>query len=103
MKLLSKETYKKIEKILYDAHETTDPKVTKALEALNNFFKGSEHEEFLNTYYYNRHKYNNRCPKNSMLFKKICNQLYIEEPTLYIIKKEVIYKAAMIFYKNGVI
>lgn len=103
MKLIDNETYQKIEGILYNCLTTNDLNVKKSIESLNNFFKETDHLYFLQNYYYRRNLYTNRYPRNSLLFKKICKDLYIEEPTLYIIKKEVIYKAAMIFYKNGVI
>lgn len=103
MKLISNETYQKIEGILYNCLGTTDLNIKKSIDSLNNFFKDTDHLYFLQNYYYNRDSCKNRYPRNSLLFRKICKDLFIEESTLYIIKKEIIYKAAMIFYKNGVI
>lgn len=103
MKLLTNEIYGKIEGILYNYWNTTNENVKKSLVELGKFFNGTDHMYFIENYYYNRQNYKNRCPKDSMLFDQICKDLYIEKPTLYIIKKEVIYKMAMILYKNGVI
>lgn len=103
MKLLTNNVYKKVEKLLYNYKNTTDEIIKKSLIELSEFFNGTDHMYFLEHYYYYRDDYKNRCPKNSTLFDYICKKLYIEKPTLYIIKKEVIYKATMIFYKNGVI
>ncbi len=103
MRLLTNNEYKKIENLLYE-NNSDNISIQCSIREITNFFKGTEyHEYFLTKYYFNRNQYKNRYPKNSMFFKQICKELYIEEPTLYIIKKEVIYKAAMIFYKNGVI
>lgn len=103
MKLLTNEVYRKIENLLYSRNIIVNTNTLAALKKLEDFFKGTDHMYFLKNYYYDRKNYKNRYPKNSMLFKQICKELYIEEPTLYIIKKEVIYKAAMIFYEKGVI
>jgi len=104
MKLIDKATYKEIELILLNAQNEDLPDNTKqALKELHDFFYGSLHYEFIKAYYFNRYKYKYSCPNVADLFKKIYHDLYIEEPTLYQIKKEVIYKAAMIFYKNGVL
>ena len=102
MKLLTNDVYKKVEKLLYNYKNTTDEIIKKSLIELSEFFNGTDHMYFIEHYYY-IDDYKNRCPKNSNLFDYICKKLYIEKPTLYIIKKEVIYKAAMIFYENGVI
>lgn len=103
MKLLTNDIYKRVEKILYNYKNITDENTKMGLIELGKFFNGTDHMYFIENYYYKRDDYRNRCPKNSTLFEYICKKLYIEKPTLYIIKKEVIYKAAMIFYKNGVI
>ena len=103
MKLLTKEIYDRVENILLNYKNTVDENIRKSLVELSMFFKGTDHMYFIQHYYYCREDYKNRYPRDSNLFEYICKKLYIEKPTLYIIKKEVIYKAAMIFYKNGVI
>ena len=108
MKLLSKNKYEEIENILYNYEQNIYNKqnIIDSISELEEFFENSPpHIYFLKTYYFNRYKYKNRYPKNDNvgLFKKICKDLYIEIPTGYLIKKELIYKTAMIFYKNEVI
>lgn len=104
MRLLPKSEYKKIENILYNSENIDDINIQNSLAELNAFFENSLwHKYFLEKYYYSRYQYKNRFAKNSDFFKYICTELYIEEPTLYIVKREILYKAAMIFYKNGVL
>lgn len=104
MKLVDKDTYREIETILENAYQPNLPDYIKlSLHELDNFFGGTTHYEFMKRYYYERDQYKYRYAKKKALFKKIYRELYVEEPTLYQIKKEVIYKAAMIFYKNGVL
>lgn len=103
MKLIDKKVYEEIEKLLVAGKNADKKEVQESLQELNAFFKGTNHYNFLKTYYYERHKYKYRYPRKEDLFKKVYRDLYVEEPTLYQIKKEVIYKAAMIFYKNGVL
>lgn len=103
MKLLPKETYKKIEEILYNYKKCNNDQIRKSIKEVKEFFIDRPHVYFLDKYYITRNEYKNRFPANSIWLKKICDDLYVEEPTGYRIKQELIYKTAMIFYKNGVI
>lgn len=101
MKLLDKETYKKVEKFLYnykeDKNDFTKNKVYN--EIITFFSVSSLYTEFLNIFYLNRFDFKNRYPTNSSLFLYLKTKLYIEEPTLYVVRKDIIYKSAMILYK----
>ena len=109
MRLLTKNEYKQIENLLYEYGQNKDDKkytecMKNAFKEIEEFFENSPpHLYFLHTYYFDRYKYKNRYPNNASLLKKICKDLYIEQPTGYIIKRELIYKIAIIFYKNKVI
>lgn len=106
MKLLTKTKYKEIENILYKYNKEYKKNIliTKSITEVLEFFNSSPpHLYFLDMYYFKREKYKNRYPDNSALFKKLCRDLYIVESTGYDVKRELIYKIAMVFYKNGVI
>lgn len=101
MKLLDNETYKKVEKFLYNYKEgKRNILKNKAYNEIITFFSVSSlYTEFLNTFYLNRFNFKNRYPTNSSLFLYLKTKLYIEEPTLYVIRKDIVYKSAMILYK----
>lgn len=80
MKLLTNDEYKKIEKILYNNKETAGI-IYNSIENVKQFFSGRPHIYFLENYYLNRDKYKNRYPSNSSMLRKICKDLYIQEPT----------------------
>lgn len=106
MKLLTNDEYKMIENYLYEYNPLAlynDIKIKNSIEEVKEFFEDRPHKYFLEKYYLERKDYVNRYPSNSSFLKKICKDLYIEEPTGYRVKQELIYKTAMIFYKNGVI
>lgn len=105
MKLLSKENYDKVEKYLreYKGYNVKTIEYIKSIEEIINFFVETPYKDFLNIFYFDRREYKNRYPSNRLLFRHLCKTLYLQEPTLYIIRKEIVYKSAMIFYKNGIL
>ena len=74
-----------------------------AVSELAEFFSDEPYKTFLDVFYINRYSYKNRFPSNRSLFKYLSKTLYVQEPTLYIMRKEIIYKSAMIFYKYKII
>lgn len=105
MKLLSNEIYNKVETLLREYHncDNTIIEYIKSINEIKQFFNNSPYKEFIQIFYFDRHKYRYRYPSNRMLFAYLCNLLHLEEPTLYNIRREIVYKSAMIFYKNDII
>lgn len=105
MKLLSNDEYKKIELLLMDSKNVVanDNKLKTAIEEIKSFFTIPIYSEFLDIFYINRKNYKNRYCSNRSLFRYLSRKLYIQESTLYAIRKEIIYKSAMIFYKYDII
>jgi len=105
MRLLSNKDCKIVDNLLR-AYNTNIPKTenySKAMEEIIAFFDIEIYKQFLDVYYFNRFKYKNRCPDNRSLFAYLMTLLYLQEPTLFAIRKEIRYKSAMIFYKYGLI
>ena len=102
MKLLNKQEYNTIENILRKNNED-NPVMVKSMREIKEFFDVSPYKEFLQIFYLERNNYNNRYPDNRSLLRYLSKKLYVQEPTLYIIRKEIVYKATMIFYKYGII
>lgn len=101
MKLLTTNEYKKVESYLKNYYKYMNRIIEydKAIKEINSFFKNSIYRTVLEVFYIYRNDYKNRYPSNSAIFKYLSAKLYIQEPTLYAIKKEIIYKSAMVFYK----
>lgn len=104
MKLLSNEIYNRVETLLreYYNNDNTIIEYTESMREIKQFFNASPYKEFLQIFYFDRYKYKYRYPSNRMLFAYLCGILHVEEPTLYNIRREIIYKSAMIFYKNNI-
>lgn len=105
MRILSIRTYHEVENLLRDSYKESDAdkNYIEAIAEIKNFFNKTPYKDFLNIFYLERHLYKNRYPSDRVLFTHLCRQLYLQEPTLYVIKKEIIYKSAMIFYKRNLI
>lgn len=105
MKLLNKTEYMEVERTLrtINQNETTTESRANAVDEIVKFFKDSPYAEFLEIFYLNRHNYKHRFPTNRQLFRYISNKLYLQESTLYLMRKEIVYKSAMIFYKYNVL
>lgn len=105
MRLLKRTDYLAVENYLkdYKIKNNDDIKYKKAFKELIEFFSESPYKEFLTEFYFNRHDYKYRYPSNRLMFKFLSEKLFLEEPTLYAIRKEIVYKAAMIFYKYDIL
>ena len=104
MRLLSKSEYDTVEELLraYGIAAELEEPFNSAMKELITFFNKSVYKDFLQFFYFDRHKYINRYPDNRSMMTYLCNKLYIQEPTLYIVRREIVYKAAMIFYKYDI-
>ena len=105
MKLLTKNEYNSIEELLRAYKLGTDmgEPYKLAMKEIIEFFDKDTYRDFLNIFYFDRYKYINRYADNRSLFNYLCGALFVQEPTLYMIRKEIVYKAAMLFYKYNVL
>ena len=105
MKLLPKEQYDKIEELLKINTDwvTLDEPYKTAMKDITQFFDVDVYRDFLKLFYFERYKYKNRCPDNRSMLRYLSKILYVQEPTLYMMRKEIVYKSAMIFYKYSIL
>ena len=105
MKLLEKQEYKTIEGLLTNYNLFTEPTENYlcAMRELIKFFDVDIYRDFLELFYFKRHEYKNRYPDNRSMLRYLSKKLYVQEPTLYMIRKEIVYKSAMIFYKYSIL
>ena len=105
MKLLTKNEYSAIEELLraYDLCGTMEEPYKKAMEEIIHFFNKDLYKEFLDIFYLHRYQYIHRYPSNSDLFVYLSQKLFVQQPTLYVMRKEIIYKAGMVFYKYQIL
>lgn len=105
MKLLPKEEYKKVEELLrtFGLCASIEEPYKSAMNDIIEFFNDKEYGMLLDIFYLNRYKYVNRLPTNEMIFIYLSSKLNIPKPTLYLMRKEMVYKAAMIFYKYDIL
>ena len=105
MKLLSKKDYDFVEYLLRDYFKCTSvsDNYKKSIEEIIDFFNVPIYKEFLELFYFKRNEYSNRYPDNRSMLRYLCDKLYVQEPTLYMVRKEIVHKSAMIFYKNNIL
>lgn len=105
MKLLNNSDYKKVEKYLKEYYLITkvSNEYKKSINEILQFFKQTPYKEFLDIFYLHRFQYKNRYPSNSILFSYLSQKLFLQECTLYVIRKDIVYKSAMIFYKYNLL
>ena len=105
MKLLNKPEYDFVEDFLksYKLDFPTSQKYYFAMNEIIKFFNVPIYKEFLELFYFERYQYKNRYPDNRSMFTYLSNKLFVREPTLYVIRKEIVYKSAMILYKYDIL
>ena len=102
MRLLPKKECKKIEEILRTS-DSNNADIKKAVKEIKDFFEVEIYADFLKLFYFERYKYINRYIDNRSMMKYLSERLYSAESQLYVVRKEIIYKSAMIFYKNDIL
>ena len=104
MRLLTKTNYDTVEELLKvnTSFANLDEPYKSAMKEITDFFKVPIYEEFLKLFYFERYKYKNRFPDNRAMIQYLCEKLYTSEPQLYTVRKEIVYKSAMIFYKYNI-
>ena len=105
MRLLPKETYSIVEELLrtYKINAIPEEPYKLAMNEIIDFFNTPIYREFLELFYFDRHNYLYRYPDNRSMLNYIGSKLFIQENTYYQIRKEIVYKSAMIFYKYGLL
>ena len=106
MRLIHDWQYKMIEKSLYnyenlDISKPTDASMKFAIESTLHFFKGSMHETMLKEFYFEAAKHRKKYT-NVGHYAHVCiNLLNITEPNGYVVRREIIYRIAMICFALG--
>lgn len=105
MKLLNKKEYDFVEDFLksYKIDFPTSSTYYCAIKEIINFFTVPLYEDFLQLFYFERYNFKNRYPDNRSMFTYLSNKLFVQEPTLYMMRKEIVYKSAMILYKYNIL
>ena len=105
MKLLTKKECNDIENLLknHNLDKTASDEYIKAIKEIKDFFNNHDYKYFLEVFYFYRNNYINRYPSNRLLFKYLRQKLYLEESTLYAMRRQIIYKSAMVFYKYNIL
>ena len=103
MRLLERNDYKKVENLLKEKQNIEEEQYKIAIEEITKFFDVYMYKEFLNLFYFERYKYKNRYSDNRSMMRYLCKKLFTSEPQLYMVRKEIVYKSAMIFYKYNLL
>lgn len=107
MRIIDNWQYRYIEKCLYTYHDIKDSKLdtemrmTKAIESALEFFKETNHEIMMRSFYFEANKYR-KTLTNAGHYRLVCEELlYTEEPNGYVIRREIVYRIAMMCYSLG--
>lgn len=108
MRLLHDWQYKYIEKSLFNYNNLansqliTEQRMKLAIDEVLNYFEGTGHEIMMREYYFKADSYR-RQYTNAGHYRHIClDLLFTEESNGYVIRREIVYKVAMICYELGV-
>lgn len=108
MKILSNGQYKYIEACLFNYHHlcnTTDETELKMLKAINetiSYFRGTSHEIMMQEYYFNSKTYLKKYTKAGHYAHVCLDLIHTEEPNGYVIRREIVYRVAMMCYALGI-
>lgn len=105
MKLLPKNDYNIVEELLrvYNICATMEEPYKRSMEEIIEFFNVPIYKDFLEKFYLTRYEYLNRYTDNRSMIRYLCSILYVSEDQLYKVRREIIYKSAMVFYKNNLL
>ena len=102
MKLLDKAEYDYIENILRG--NNSRPEIDESIkEVLEWFEKEKDYRDFYDMFYSRRGEYKNRYPSNSDMLYFLKKKLCCETTRIYQMRKDIVYKTAMVLYKNGLL
>lgn len=104
MRIIDEWQYRYIEKCLYGYEKLktstlqTEQAMAVAIEKALEFFQGQPHEIMMIEFYFKANKHR-KTLTNSGHYRWVCQeQLFLEEPSGYVIRREIIYKVAMFCY-----
>ena len=100
MRLLEKNEYIQVENLLKNYKLENNQN---AMNEIILFFDVPIYKEFLKLFYFERYKYKNRYKDNRSMLRYLTDKLYVSEPQLYMVRKEIVYKSAMVFYKYKIL
>ena len=107
LRLIDNWQYKYIEKSLFNFYKIanssleTEQLMVKAISKALKFFEGTSHEIMMREYYFNRDEY---CKKHykAKHYNHVCLELlYTEESNGFVIRREIVYRVAMMCYELG--
>lgn len=107
MRILENWQYKFVEKSLFNYYTIkkstlqTEKLMVKAIEEAKEWFKGTTHEAMMVEYYFNADKHRRNLTQAGH-YTWVCeNVLFLEEPSGYVIRREIVYRIAMNCYALG--
>lgn len=108
MRIIPEWQYRYIEKCLYNYHNIktseleTERKMVVAIEEALEYFQGTSHEIMLKEFYL-EHKKHRKHFTLAGHYRYVCTELiHTEEPNGYVMRREIIYRVAMVCYELGV-
>lgn len=108
MKILNNGQYKYIEACLFNYNElshstdTIEQKMLKAINETLNYFSGTSHETMMREYYFNSKTYLKKYTRAGHYTHICLDIIHTEEPNGYVIRREIVYRVAMMLYALGV-
>lgn len=108
MKIITNEQYRYIEYCLFNYNQllsstnVTEQKVLKAINETINYFRGTQHEIMMREYYFNSKAYLKKYTKAGHYTHVCLDLIHTEEPNGYVIRREIVYRAAMMYYALGI-
>ena len=108
MKIISNGQYKYIEACLFNYYQMskstdeTEQKVIKAINETISYFKDTSHERMMREYYFNSKTYLKKYTRAGHYTFVCLNIIHTEEPNGYVIRREIVYRVAMMCYALGI-
>ena len=108
MKILSNGQYKYIEACLFNydnlfnSKDKTEQQMVKAINETINYFSGTSHEKMMREYYFNAKTYLKKYTKAGHYTHVCLDIIHTEEPNGYVIRREIVYRVAMMCYALGI-
>lgn len=108
MKIITNEQYKFIEHWLYNYNilplftGTSEQKLLKAINETVKYFEGTGHEIMMREFYFNSKTHLKKYTKAGHYTHVCLDLVHTEEPNGYVIRREIVYRVAMMCYALGV-